>query len=469
MYCIFHDPENSFSEFYQCGMQYYNDKAYGEALEKFKFALKYTEKPVVARDCQVMIALIYLEAKKYHNSIKYLTDSIKDNEKISSVSYMRRSYCYQQRGELEKALQDISLAYEFRDKDDEKSYKILNKKKEEIINEYALEKANEHLVYTKFNPSILKCYRLFETFIGTIPKDKGEEGDVIYLLNIGNFIDLYSTLLGNKTIYVKKKFENTYGQDILLSFDLILCSVYYMCGEIDQCSKILSSPRNDLEYLFINYIESFNEGYKPKDDILQRLSNMNISTNPTIKFWLAKMYQRLRNTGMYLEIMNNLKNEYPFAMADLLEYYISANDTEMFNKLEKEALDKYGFDYEVIFIIWTYYYNKRDLDRLKILDKRMRVDNPRSLYMKAMYAELMNDTDLRDKYLNDAIEMDPTYFDIYFYLAEIYKTKDNEKYKFYTKGALEAVSSIDELLKYFKEDLNNENQKFVKVQLESIS
>lgn len=99
-------------------------------------------------------------------------------------------------------------------------------------------------------PSKVKCSDFFETLVSIIPKEVGEPGDIGYFIKNKDYEYLYASLFGQQTFYVKKRFENTYGSDSLFTFDMILCSVQYICGNYEECSKILNSPKNDYTFLF---------------------------------------------------------------------------------------------------------------------------------------------------------------------------------------------------------------------------
>lgn len=157
-----------------------------------------------------------------------------------------------------------------------------------------------------------------------------------------------------------------------------------------------------------------------------------------------------------------MKDEYPLAMTNLLEHYNETKDLCKFKELEKEAIDTFKSNDTVMYIIFYHYYEYKDKKRLRELNDIIGTSDARSLNMKGRYYFLINDEDLRDKYLNDALQMDNAYFDVYLYLTSIYKGKDIEKYKYYMEKAIKTAACRWDLFDCYKDLIGVEIQDFVK-------
>ncbi|KAF9764756.1 hypothetical protein NGRA_0318 [Nosema granulosis] len=451
---------------YRHGIIFYNERKLEEAIDHFNIALENALNDKERQDCYSMIAVIFCEGQIYNEALKFATMSLLLNERSNDVCFEVRSKCYEENRQYKEALRDISVADEIRtNKSDDKANKKFAEKTNNLIHKYTESRTISHLMKNRLTPSKSKCSDFFKTFVGIIPSGEKQPDDIAYLIENNKFEELYEKFLGSNSAAEKEKFNEKHSSNGLFTYNLILCSIRYLCGNFEECMRILKNPQTDLETIFISYINAKNQKYNAPKDLLIRFSLLVNTDNPTVKFWLAKFYREIGNSTVYHELINSL-SEYAFAYADILDFFIKNDDLRKIKEYEKESLTKFGSDNIIIYKLWEYYYIKRDRESLKEIIDKLDMNDSRSLYMKGLYCGLIKDSEQQNSLLKEALEKDPKYYEVLVHLGKQYRISDRKKYKEYFEKAIGVASCRREVYTCFEDLIMMDNREYVKNTLE---
>lgn len=440
-----------FTEFYLEGIAYLDQNNYFGALDSFEKCLMIATCNQEKYFAHNGLGRTYYMMTDYEEAINQFNKSLELVPIAKTENYELRSICYEGMKRYKEALSDILLHDVHRTtKDDTTTNNSMKMRIESLLDEYAREKATEHTSRNYLPPSQTNCRDFFDTFVGIIPQGENDVEDVAYLLEHHQYEKLYEYFLGNDAASKKIQFIEKYKSNKIFSYEILLASIHYIMG--DSEASVLENPKSELEVIFKEFTK------RPLEETQEEFNKLNYKDldNPTVKFWLAKTYRKAERNDLYLQIMNSMKDDHYFVYCDLLAFFAKNGQENEFIECSKEARRLFPDNSCITLLVFDYYFNLGDKDKIEEIIKEMKTNDSRSFMMRGQYFGMIGDSNAQIDCYNQAIDKDNTFYIGYVYLAEYYKGNEPEKFRCYLNQALRVAPTQDDLLWCYKQLLFEE-------------
>ncbi|KAF9762105.1 Protein unc-45 like protein B [Nosema granulosis] len=440
------------------GIRYDKNKEYQTAIYFFKKAVSISKDPEVLKDAYFAIAGCYLSLKKYEESISFCNKSLEINLEDNLIALNMKYQCNAFLGRSKEYLQDLILFNSIRPNN-------INEKKIRELTESVCEKqtsqyCNENII----SPSYIRYSEFFDTMIGILPIE--EDDEIVYLIKHKKYEKLDEMFFrGDQSILKSIEQPKTKQSSKLFSHNLINACLYYLKGNYEKAIEILRSSPSEFDLLFVEFLKSTTKNHKQNNGIMQDI-NILQSTNPSIIFYISKIYYMTGDYDKYLEYILKLL-DYPFAYADLLSFFEEKCDDTKFTDFAKEGILKYSSDNKILYICATYFLVNDKHELLNEVLSLMGENDCRKHFIKGLIHT--NNDDLSAQHFMKAKELDPTYHNAYIFLANILMYKNEVECKEILSESLKIASCHDEAFVSIKLLLRIENQNYVRTILTSKS
>ncbi|KAF9761735.1 Ribosome-binding protein 1 [Nosema granulosis] len=249
----------------------------------------------------------------------------------------------------------------------------------------------------------------------------------------------------------------------LLTARAIRASLFYLKGLYSQALESVEIPSNIFEILLKEWIKCHVSPYSPDFSSIdcKKIENCR---NPTLVYFLSKLYLFNKNVEEYLRLIRLILN-HSFVYYDILIFYKERQNHKMFKKYAEEALCKFKNNPKCLAICGEYAMAAKDQKYLNWVLNQMDDENTRFLLFKANY--FFNQNDLKSAFisLRKTLALDPTCFKAYFNLGELVYSSSPRDSKKIWKEALSHASTYNEVINIMHIILSTDIKEYVENEL----
>lgn len=268
-----------------------------------------------------------------------------------------------------------------------------------------------------------------------------------------NFADFFDTLFFLRdeqdpaVVFINSKeyekcFEFIVDSEKKLHRFLLGC-FYFVNGDYHSTFKIFD--RLDFRYsdILVMFMRSKKLTITEIEELKRRIS---AEEDPTILFYMAKVFETHNEKTCQLECLDNLLKIYPCASAtnSKIVWLIKQGMHEEASSLIKASLKTYADDINLVCIALEYFMMRKNSDEcIAILQRAEGIyrDDPRIYLFKFMMSEMAGQP--KSSFLRKGIELDPKYFKLYIYLGNTMSSGEESAETF--RKALECARTFDEI------------------------
>ncbi|EOB14808.1 hypothetical protein NBO_15g0020 [Nosema bombycis CQ1] len=240
---------------------------------------------------------------------------------------------------------------------------------------------------------------------------------------------------------ILKKIQTSKPEKSIFIMTLIKSSLLYLKGDLEKAKDLVKDCKNDFELIFYEYLNSTTQNINLDLKHKRILS----SNNPTVIYYLAKIYFNQKDYDNYLYQMGRLL-DFNFAYCDFLLFFDQNNDNIKFEDFAREALVKFPGDSRISYICAIHYFERNQFESMTKIISGMSDKDPVRFYLQGLISNDKNDFRM-------AIELDPTYHEAYMKLYDNYEL---------TLKSLEIASCYEEVFESIRNLIIIENNEYLK-------
>ncbi|KAF9764548.1 hypothetical protein NGRA_0483 [Nosema granulosis] len=415
------NTEESYEDLKSYGDNLYKNREFKDALRRYfecKHLARTKEQEIETYNS---IASCYMKIIKFKEALIYLDKSTELDINSNLDAIQMRSDCLYLLGRKKESFFELSLHRFLLSDNNKNNDKLLEKREKETCTELT-----NSFVEEKILPSSNIPYsEFFSTLVGLVPYES--DNRLIELIKMKDYKKLDEFVFDTAN-------ENIKEGD--LSLKIVKAGLYFLKGYYGLSYQTLEESDQKLERLFLLYLKLEGSSKNIVDKDIINDSEILGSKNPTILFYLAKIYLKIGQCDRYFEIMNKCK-EHSFAYLELLYYFEDKKDKISFNELAYEAIKKFDGDMGILCKVGCYYAENGELEKgNEIISKMKDKKDPRTYFAKAISSLDSGNHILPLKNLKKALEVDPTYFKPYVYIVNLICKDDKKECKKLMKKGL---------------------------------
>lgn len=452
------ENKKNFRDYYFAGRNFQGEKKYSEAIKSFNNALIEAKDVFEFKDVSDRLGECYYGAKDFYMAIFWFNKSLE--LPVRNLDALERRYiCFKELKMHLEAFEDATIYKELcKGTLFSITRKLIHFELDDLLEEVAMVETKQFCEGKVLPHSNLRYARFYSSFDKIIPQDEQNQSDLAWILKSKSYDKLLEFFFGKHSIENKQNFISKYGTKGLFSYDLIHCTCQYLQGRYDDCVEILEHPKTELELVFFEYVKLHLDKNKHTVDFIEKFKDFKNKKNPTVRFWFAKFCDKniYIDYHDYCNVLQSIKRGKPFVYAEILRNY-NRHASDKFEKLEKEALSKFGHDEHILIECCKRYVFKKDKDNLLRILNIMNKDSAAYMFYTGMYHSISGDQIRKIYALKKTIETDSTFYEAYLRFRLDYDDKDSGLALQYLNESLKIVSCYDEAYTSIKEIIRIEN------------
>ncbi|KAF9764878.1 hypothetical protein NGRA_0206 [Nosema granulosis] len=430
----------------------YNDSKYQEEIGKLVKRLDEELPKHQLIDVYNEISKYLILCKNYQTALEYLEKSLDLNIKDNLTAIKWKTVCYRNLGDKRMYLKNLSLTDAITNT--KQNLITIENLKKEIATE-----DTEDFITKKGGLGYSNIYfgDFFDIFIGILPE---KDNEISEMIKKKDFKALDKALMAPNWRF---KYEKTCS-DGLFTIRMVRSCLFYLKGLFENAVECIENPSNVFEMIMKEiYLFDDNRTESPNLTLFNTEEIAN-TKNPTLIYFLAKLYLFGKNEDEYLRLINMISGHL-FATYDILHfYYKNKDDFKTFKVLAEEALIKFDDEPKLLTVCGEFAKRRREYAYLLWVLNKMGKEDPRNLLFKASVKKDSH-PDEAEELLRKALELEPTYWYVKYEIGDLLFKKKPEESKKIIEECLSIAANYDEIFTTYQSllilEIKDYNEKYL--------